>query len=507
MWKYVFPPLLSVVILWVFVSTATTLYITWVEETHRRVVQENHASIFEADAIQDVARQIEAIFAQEGLIEKTRIIPLWKPVEDKLRMHMTTISKIVADSNETEELDIASNLVREICAIGTGLLSPDIAKALSAEKREEPQVDSTMVAGEAIEERTTRIRQLTAQLMEVMKTIKNNNRQSAIESDETRDFVGGWFGFARTILLVVGPMFGLIFGLRLSRRLSQSVGRIDVVLNQGDTKSIGVPKVTLRQTKDLSMMEEQAKWIVDRLKQAYGDLARSQAEMIRAERLSSVGRLASGVAHEIRNPLTSVKLLLQNAAKKKSTDSLSGENLQLILEEIGRIEAAVQGLLDYSRARPQNRTCANIRETIEQALALVAGRANQQRVVIKFDEPSPPTIVEADHQQLHQVFVNICINAIEAMPNGGTLSILIRPLPMERIRIEFRDTGSGMSDATLSQLFEPFNTTKEKGTGLGLAVSRAIIDQHDGQIQASNESPHGAKFSIDLSSRLPKTST
>jgi len=335
-----------------------------------------------------------------------------------------------------------------------------------------------------------------------MTTIKSVNRQIASESDRTRDFVGAWFGLVRTLLLVAGPIVGLGLGWRLSRKLAKSVGRIDVVLHQTDGLSIGIADVSIKQSNDLSTMEEQAKWIVDRLKQSYADLARSQADMIRAERLASVGRLASGVAHEIRNPLTSIKLLLQNASRLKSTESLSGENLQLILDEISRIEAAVQGLLDYSRPRPQNRSTGSLSETIDHAIALIAGRADQQNVAIHFDKPAQPTMIEADHQQLHQVFVNICINAIEAMPNGGTLWILTRPLVGNRIKIEFRDTGAGIPEATLSQLFEPFNTTKERGTGLGLAVSRAIIEHHYGHIDATNETPNGAKFLIELPTNL-----
>jgi len=505
MWKYVFPPLLTVVIVWVSMSSATSFYISWVEDAHRRVIQENYVSIFEADAIQDCSRQIEAIFAQDVVIERANIISLWRPVADELNLRLQALSKVAVEPDETKQINVASTLVNDIRILGTGMLSPDIAKALQDEGGAEPKVENTLDSPLLKDERTVRMRQLAAQLMEVMKTIKTINWKIASESDRTRDFVGGWFGFARTLVLVIGPIFGLVFGWRLSRKLSRSVGRIDVVLNQRETLTIGIPDISMKQGKDLSMMEEQAKWIVDRLKQAYVDLEKSQADIIRAERLASVGRLASGVAHEIRNPLTSVKLLLQNASRKKSTETLSGENLQLILDEISRIEATVQGLLDYSRVRLQNRSRGSLSVTIQQAVALISGRAEQQKVAIHIDEPIQPLILEADHQQLHQVFVNLCINAIEAMPNGGSLSIMTRPHSDDRVQIEFRDTGSGMSDETLSQLFEPFNTTKEKGTGLGLAVSRAIIEQHHGQIHATNEPPNGAKFSIDLPTKLPKT--
>jgi len=498
MWKYVFPPLLTVVILWILVSFATTLYINWAEEAYRRVVRENYASITEADAIQDGARRIEALFSKEASTDQATTIPLWRPIADGLQTHSRNLSEINVSPDDGKQVALASSLVEEICSLAAEVVSPDSDTDL--ENKLEVGVSPNSASSDTDDK--SRLRQLAAKLTDVMTTIKSVNRQIASESDRTRDFVGAWFGLVRTLLLVAGPIVGLGLGWRLSRKLAKSVGRIDVVLNQTDGLSIGIADVSIKQSNDLSTMEEQAKWIVDRLKQSYADLARSQADMIRAERLASVGRLASGVAHEIRNPLTSIKLLLQNASRLKSTESLSGENLQLILDEISRIEAAIQGLLDYSRPRPQNRSTGSLSETIDHAIALIAGRADQQNVAIHFDEPAQPTMIDADHQQLHQVFVNICINAIEAMPNGGTLWILTRPLVGNRIKIEFRDTGAGIPEATLSQLFEPFNTTKERGTGLGLAVSRAIIEHHYGHIDATNETPNGAKFSIELPTNL-----
>jgi len=129
MWKYVFPPLLTVVILWILVSFATTLYINWVEEAHRRVVQENYASITEADAIQDGARRIEALFSKEASTDQATIIPLWRPIADELQTRSRNLSEINVSPDDGKQdgkqVALASSLVEEICSLAAEVVSPD----------------------------------------------------------------------------------------------------------------------------------------------------------------------------------------------------------------------------------------------------------------------------------------------------------------------------------------------------------------------------------------------
>jgi signal transduction histidine kinase len=249
----------------------------------------------------------------------------------------------------------------------------------------------------------------------------------------------------------------------------------------------------------LGDVRQQAEQVATRLRTVLADLQQARDEVIRSERLAAVGELAAGVAHEIRNPLTSVKLLLQHAAKQRTANPLSESNLNLILDEIGRVEMIIQQLLDFSRPCKLQRRRHDLRETVHRALNLVDARARQHMVDICKRISEETLSVDGDPGQLHQVIVNLLINAIEAMPKGGKLFVsTLRPPADEFASIEIRDTGSGIPGELLPRLFEPFATTKEHGTGLGLAVSHRIIEQHGGTLSVENHSDGGAAFTIRL---------
>jgi len=224
--------------------------------------------------------------------------------------------------------------------------------------------------------------------------------------------------------------------------------------------------------------------------------------VIRAERLAAVGELAAGVAHEIRNPLTSVKLIIQTAAGRPHDRAWTGRQYQVVQEEISRMEKTVQGLLDFARPAQLHRMRHDLRDTLRRALNLMEGRARQEQVTISTDLPARPVLVEGDPEQLNQVFVNLLLNGIEAMKQGGSLSVAMQ-VPEDAggpLRVVFRDSGAGIPEAVMQHIFEPFITSKERGTGLGLAVSRRIVGEHGGRLTAENQSGGGAVFVVELPS-------
>jgi signal transduction histidine kinase len=257
--------------------------------------------------------------------------------------------------------------------------------------------------------------------------------------------------------------------------------------------------VQVRGGDELSNIQQQVGMVVDRLRRSGDELQAARQEVLRAERLAAIGGLAAGVAHELRNPLTSVKLLLQHAASRGGDAVVASARMGLILDEIERMEATIQGLLDFSRpARPQ-RKLHDLRETVQRALNLVKGRAEKQHVSTELMLGAAPQMVNGDPQQLHQVFVNLLINGIEAMPQGGRLSVVLHDHPENgRITVEIQDTGEGIPREVLPRLFEPFASNKERGTGLGLAVSRRIVEEHGGTVRARPRTPHGTAFEVAL---------
>jgi signal transduction histidine kinase len=227
-------------------------------------------------------------------------------------------------------------------------------------------------------------------------------------------------------------------------------------------------------------------------------LQQREREVRRAERLAAVGQLAAGVAHEIRNPLTSIKLLIQTSRRDPAAGGLSEEDLDLIEQEIQRLEQAVQTFLNYARPPKLERSPCDLTLLVRRTFGLVRGRAESQHVTLQFKEPEHPLVIDADRGQLQQVLVNLALNALDAMPQGGTLDVRVVRKSENEVELTVTDSGTGIAPDVLNQLFEPFVTAKETGLGLGLVVSRRIVEDHGGTITGANRKEGGACFVIRL---------
>jgi signal transduction histidine kinase len=293
----------------------------------------------------------------------------------------------------------------------------------------------------------------------------------------------------------------MALGWWTARRLQRTVTQIQVILHDpslAEPNMVGT--VQVKSGDELTSIQKQVELIVQRLRETGQALQSARNEVLRSERLAAIGGLAAGVAHELRNPLTSVKLLLQHAASQGGTSAvLPAARLSLILEEIDRMEATIQGLLDFSRPATPQRQVHDLRHTLKRAVHLVEGRAEKQHVRREIRLGAQPLMVDGDPQQLHQVFVNLLINAIEAMPQGGTVEVTLDAQPSDAtIRLTIRDSGQGIPPELVPRLFEPFASGKERGTGLGLAVSRRILEEHGGTITIRPATPGGTEVVVTL---------
>jgi len=217
------------------------------------------------------------------------------------------------------------------------------------------------------------------------------------------------------------------------------------------------------------------------------------------EKLAAVGRLAAGVAHEINNPLTGVLTFAHLLRNKKDMDEQDREDLDLIVRETTRAAHIVRALLDFARERPPEKKLLDVNAVLRQTLQLLGNRDAFQHVTTVEDFEDNLAPVFGDEHQLEQVFLNLCLNACEAMPNGGTLALSTRT-EGEMVCVEVTDTGCGIKKEHLDQIFEPFFTTKPvgKGTGLGLSVSYGIIQEHGGRIEVSSDVGRGTTFGVYL---------
>lgn len=236
-----------------------------------------------------------------------------------------------------------------------------------------------------------------------------------------------------------------------------------------------------------------------RVEERTRELHRTQEQLFQAEKLIAVGQLAAGVAHEINNPIGVILGFAQVLLKKFSEDDSVYKPLKTVEKEALRCKNIIQNLLDFARRSEIVLRLVNVNRVLEDSCALMEHKFSLQNVkVIKGYDPNLPEVL-ADENQLQQVFVNIILNAYQAMPEGGELRITTRTVGKE-VQILFSDTGVGISPENLNRIFDPFFTTKDvgEGTGLGLSVSYGIIERHGGSIEVESRVGVGTTFTVKL---------
>ncbi|MBI4525331.1 MAG: HAMP domain-containing protein [Deltaproteobacteria bacterium] len=319
-----------------------------------------------------------------------------------------------------------------------------------------------------------------------------------ITSEVTRN-VGSIVLPALLALLTAGVLIALYFAFAIGRRiddLSEAMSRVQ----SGDLES----KAPEENRDELGQLGKSFNAMVSRLAKAKRQIEDRHAEEVRrAENLASLGKMAAGVAHEINNPLAGMQNCVRTLAKKAGDDAQRKQYLTMLQEGLERIGRTVRQLLDFAReARPK------IEETdlvvlVRRSLALLEHELVARKISfsLTMDSGLPPVL--GDSQQLEQVFLNTLMNAVEAMPDGGAITISVGLSERRAGRFaeaRVRDTGTGIPAHHLPQIFDPFFTTKEvgKGTGLGLSVSYGIVKAHGGSIDVESEIGKGSTFTVVL---------
>jgi two-component system, NtrC family, sensor histidine kinase HydH len=221
-------------------------------------------------------------------------------------------------------------------------------------------------------------------------------------------------------------------------------------------------------------------------------------ELRRAEHLASLGRMLAGVAHEVRNPLAAIRSTAQLYQRLPPAER-DPSALEVILNGVDRLNALVTRLLYFARSAHEKRHAVDLNAVVQETLSLIRAQAESQGVALRTELAADLPRVPASMQALSQVVLNLATNALQAMPRGGTLQCrtcrLEGPL---RVELCIADTGPGIATAELPHLFEPFHTTRREGTGLGLALCREIVQQHDGRIELDQQPGFGAVFRVTL---------
>ena len=229
------------------------------------------------------------------------------------------------------------------------------------------------------------------------------------------------------------------------------------------------------------------------------ELERSQAQLVQAEKMAAIGRLAASIAHEINNPLQAIHNSLHLSATPRLCEEKHREYLSMAQGEVARLIEIVQRMLDFYRPSRGRMVGTDVDQVLRNALAIADKRLQHSHIRVHTRLASGLPLIPAVPDQLTQVFLNIIINAIDAMPEGGDLRLgTLLTEDGEWVLVAFRDSGPGLTPEQVTHVFEPFYTTKLEGTGLGLAVSYGIIERHGGTIEVSSQLAHGATFIVRL---------
>jgi len=241
----------------------------------------------------------------------------------------------------------------------------------------------------------------------------------------------------------------------------------------------------------------------------YEDLRRSQLLMRRTDRLRSLETMAGGFAHEIRNPLTSIKTFVQLAPERRDDVEFMEQFSQVVCEDVERIERLVHEILDYARYMTPKLTQESLNDVVSSCLYFIEVKASSKAITIQKELASDLPFVKLDRQQIKQVLLNLFINAMEAIggDQGGRLSVrtrkLVKPVNEPWVQIEVEDSGPGIDPQDLDHIFDPFYTTKHEsgereGTGLGLTIAHQIVQEHGGYVEVTSEVSHGTRFMVNL---------
>ncbi len=485
MWKRLITPTVLVSLLWLFVGGATLYYIAWVDRSHTRDLADNFKTIHATDAMQDALWRMQATVIEvvEHADRRTQL-----EVADLESEFEDYFAGARASATTPEAKSLLEDIGKQFLVYRHAIDRRFDAKS-EKERAAVPLVDLSRSA------------RVIAQSCNHMQDIEEN---AVAEQIAQRTRLRTALSWIMLVLWVVGPAVGIAWGVWVARWLRRSISQISISLKDAaGGLEREVDHFELVPSDDLPVLHRQVEIVASQIKHVVEDLQEARRETMLADRLAAVGEMAAGVAHEIRNPLTSVKLLVQSAANGHAGLALTDEHVHVVVQQISRMENTIQGLLDFARPPQMKQLRHDVRDTLQRALNLAEGYAKQQAVTVERNWPPDPVIIDGDPEQLHQVFVNLLMNGVEAMPDGGVLRITMSCVnaPGPACRVRFCDNGQGIPAAIMQRIFEPFVTDKQRGTGLGLAVSRRIVQQHGGKLTAANAPQQGAIFTVDLPMR------
>lgn len=338
---------------------------------------------------------------------------------------------------------------------------------------------------------------LTKEILEPTREYLRFNEGLLVRSAEANRELSRHLSIGVIGLGVCGAAGGLLAGWVIATSVRRSIQTTEDVLrttaDQLDqaARSDEWRFAEARDAGALQRVTQSATLVLSRLKQ-------TERDALRAEQLAWVGQMAAGIAHEIRNPLMTIKLLIQ-AATDPRRQGLQPRDIQVLEEEILRLEQIISTFLDFARPPRLEKRVIEPSTLLENCLDGIRARAELQSVEIRRDWAGATHPIQADGGQLKQVIYNLVFNALDVLPQGGTVNVSAREgSDHQSLVVRISDNGPGLEPSVAEKVFEPFISTKETGMGLGLSISRRIVEAHGGTIEAANAPNGGAVFTLQI---------
>ncbi len=477
---------------------ASGIYSAWrVHRLHKRgtdILGENIASIRKAEGIQSAVRELRyrlKRFLSTGderqLEEIARLLP--------------EIRGTVADVDRLDETAGDQQVIRRI-ARGIDRFATEFERLRSELQSDSRRQRAGKLADEMVQDEILVLLQQYVALND--EQVDRNSRRN--EATASRLMLG------LLLLGTCGGVAGLLLGYGIARRVSRTIVELSFPLRDVAGKlNEAVGPVAIAADPGFKDLEAVLQIVSQRVSAVVERLQASERETLRAEQLAAMGQLAAGLAHEIRNPLTSMKTLVQLAETPRD---LLPRDLEILKEEIARLEQSVQAFLEFARPPQAEKREVALGELLEQPAALLSRRARRQGVEFVYEPPCGDLRLVADAAQVRQVVLNLVLNAFDATTGGGSVRLEAAAgdgpaaAPADRhVLIRVTDTGAGLPEDLGGRIFEPFVSAKETGIGLGLSICRRIVEDHAGQITAENRPQGGGAAFVVRLPREPQLAT
>lgn len=348
---------------------------------------------------------------------------------------------------------------------------------------------------------------LTRQVRIPAQEYLDEEESGVAETSTLNEELPGKVAIGLLLLGVCGAVAGLLAGYGIARGIGRSIAQLSVPIHDAaGTLSQVVGPITFSPAADVGDLEAMMRTVAVEVATVVERFEQSRRQVVRAEQLAALGQMAAGLAHELRNPLTSMKILVQAAAESGDRAGLHGRALAIVEEEIGRLERLVQAFLDFARPAKLERQRFDLGPVVEQTIGLLAPRAAIRSVTIESRPGAEPAIVDADVAHVRQLLLNLLLNALDASFEGGRIVVEVTRTPPGAattadpvggwLCVRVADTGCGLPAELGDRIFEPFVSTKETGLGLGLPICKQIVEAHCGTIAATGGPGEGAVFTV-----------